>query len=220
MNGSQVYYSCREIDAQVDELVKTLTVRRELRPQLEGALHEWLDEMNKDGEDSELSRARQRLTSLVTKRKNINRMAAEELIGWGEFRELRDEVESEEAELQQRIDFITRHKALLSADFELALDIACNLGWLYDNGSFEEKRLLAETMFKVLRLREGKIADYELNPPFAAFCYFGKDNSKMVRYESLVAGEEGFEPSLADPESAVLPLDDSPVRQNYICWIW
>ena len=25
-----------------------------------------------------------------------------------------------------------------------------------------------------------------------------------------VAGEEGFEPSLTDPESAVLPLDDSP----------
>ena len=27
-----------------------------------------------------------------------------------------------------------------------------------------------------------------------------------------LAGEEGFEPSLTDPESAVLPLDDSPVR--------
>jgi hypothetical protein len=31
-----------------------------------------------------------------------------------------------------------------------------------------------------------------------------------------MAGEEGFEPSLTDPESAVLPLDDSPARQNYI----
>ncbi len=29
-------------------------------------------------------------------------------------------------------------------------------------------------------------------------------------FKSL-AGELGFEPSLADPESAVLPLDDSPV---------
>lgn len=27
-----------------------------------------------------------------------------------------------------------------------------------------------------------------------------------------VAGEEGFEPSLPDPESGVLPLDDSPVH--------
>jgi hypothetical protein len=27
---------------------------------------------------------------------------------------------------------------------------------------------------------------------------------------SEMAGEEGFEPSLTDPESAVLPLDDSP----------
>ena len=30
-----------------------------------------------------------------------------------------------------------------------------------------------------------------------------------------LAGEEGFEPSLPDPESGVLPLDDSPVRINY-----
>ncbi len=30
-----------------------------------------------------------------------------------------------------------------------------------------------------------------------------------------LAGEEGFEPSLTDSESAVLPLDDSPARLNY-----
>ncbi len=31
----------------------------------------------------------------------------------------------------------------------------------------------------------------------------------------FMAGEEGFEPSLTDPESAVLPLDDSPAHQDY-----
>jgi hypothetical protein len=30
-----------------------------------------------------------------------------------------------------------------------------------------------------------------------------------------LAGEEGFEPSLTDPESAVLPLDYSPAHVNY-----
>ena len=29
-----------------------------------------------------------------------------------------------------------------------------------------------------------------------------------------LAGEEGFEPSLTDPESAVLPLDDSPAQMR------
>jgi hypothetical protein len=28
----------------------------------------------------------------------------------------------------------------------------------------------------------------------------------------ILAGEQGFEPQLPDPESGVLPLDDSPVR--------
>ena len=31
----------------------------------------------------------------------------------------------------------------------------------------------------------------------------------------LLAGEPGFEPGLADPESAVLPLDDSPAPLHH-----
>ncbi len=32
--------------------------------------------------------------------------------------------------------------------------------------------------------------------------------------ELFLAGERGFEPLKADPESAVLPLDDSPISHN------
>ena len=35
-----------------------------------------------------------------------------------------------------------------------------------------------------------------------------------VRNVCRMAGEEGFEPSLTDPESAVLPLDDSPALRK------
>ena len=36
--------------------------------------------------------------------------------------------------------------------------------------------------------------------------------SRKVIILPFVAGEEGFEPSLTDSESAVLPLDDSPAH--------
>ncbi len=36
-----------------------------------------------------------------------------------------------------------------------------------------------------------------------------------MRHLLNLAGEEGFEPSLRDPESRVLPLDDSPAHRNY-----
>jgi hypothetical protein len=68
---------------------------------------------------------------------------------------------------------------------------------------------------------QGRISIYELNPPFTML-YKGNPSGSdkvatySVRNVSLVAGEEGFEPSLTDPESAVLPLDDSPACQNYI----
>jgi hypothetical protein len=40
----------------------------------------------------------------------------------------------------------------------------------------------------------------------------GKANIERRLLEGILAGEEGFEPSLAEPESAVLPLDDSPAH--------
>ena len=33
----------------------------------------------------------------------------------------------------------------------------------------------------------------------------------------FLAGEPGFEPRLPDPESGVLPLDDSPIGINHFC---
>ena len=97
-------------------------------------------------------------------------MAAEQIIGWDKFKELRDEVEGEEATLKSRIDFITKHQTLFAADFELALDIACNLGWLFLKGNFEERQLLAEALFKSLNVSQGEIVSHELDPPFTIFC--------------------------------------------------
>ena len=41
-----------------------------------------------DGEDLDLDRASGRLEQLQKKRRNLNRMATEELISWEEFKEL------------------------------------------------------------------------------------------------------------------------------------
>jgi hypothetical protein len=37
-------------------------------------------------------------------------------------------------------------------------------------------------------------------------------SGQLQKLGAALAGEEGFEPSLPDPESGVLPLDDSPVH--------
>ena len=143
-------------------------------------------------------------------------MAAEQIIDWDEFKELRNEVESEEAELRSRIDFITKHQTLFAADFELAMDIACNVGWLYEKGNFEERRLLAETLFKRINISQASIESYELNPPFNMFCALRRPSDSpnmpsLVRHVSLVAAEPGFEPGLRDPKSPVLPLHNSAI---------
>jgi hypothetical protein len=106
-------------------------------------------------------------------------------------------MEKEEADLTSRIDFITRHRTLFAADFELALDIVCNLDRLYEKGNLDERRLLAEALLKKIFLKRDKIVDYELNPPFGFFYNpegllatpEGPTGSgPRVRYESLWLG--------------------------------
>jgi hypothetical protein len=170
VNGRQVYYNTREIDGQVEEVVKGLEIDPEVKESTKKALREWLEKMAAGGDDSDLDRARSRLEQLQKKRKNLNRMAAEDLVSWDDFKELRAEIEGEESALSSRIQMVLQHQALLSADFELALDIACNLGWLYGKGSFDERRLLVETLFKRVDAQGDRVVAYELNPPFTMFC--------------------------------------------------
>src|SRR5690242_14522894 len=40
---------------------------------------------------------------------------------------------------------------------------------------------------------------------------YGRNTKEAPLRLFLIAGEQGFEPQPADPESAVLPLDDSPL---------
>jgi hypothetical protein len=177
INGRQVYYNSREVDAQVEEIVKGLEIAPETRPVMQQALTDWLLEMTGSGEGSDLQRSRARLEQLQRKRKNLNRMAAEDMVSWEEFKELRAEIEAEEAALSSRIQMVMQHQTLLAADFELALDIASNLGWLYGRGNFDERRLLVETLFKQVNVRGDSVVAYELNPPFNMF-YPGSDNNE------------------------------------------
>jgi hypothetical protein len=56
---------------------------------------------------------------------------------------------------------------LVRADFEIALQLAMELDFLFYKGNCDEKRLLCETVFKRVHVKAGKITRTELNAPFA-----------------------------------------------------
>ena len=55
----------------------------------------------------------------------------------------------------------------MKADFEVALDLATQLDFLCDRGSFDQRRLLCETILKQLYVEDGKITRADYNAPFA-----------------------------------------------------
>ena len=55
----------------------------------------------------------------------------------------------------------------MKADFEIALQLASEFDFLFEKGDNDERRLLCETIFKRVNVRNGKITRVELNLPFA-----------------------------------------------------
>jgi hypothetical protein len=68
--------------------------------------------------------------------------------------------------LNDLIEMTKSRRNLVKADFEIALNLAKRLDFFFEKGTFAERRLLCETVFKRLYIEEGKISKPELNSPF------------------------------------------------------
>jgi hypothetical protein len=65
------------------------------------------------------------------------------------------------------VDGIRQNQHLIRADFEVALELATQFDFLYQNGNFDQRRLLCETVLKRLYVEDGRITRQEYNAPFA-----------------------------------------------------
>jgi len=98
--------------------------------------------------------------------KNLQRLAMEGGISFEYFREYRAEIEAERARLNDTVEMIKCGRNLVKADFEIALNLSKQLWFFFEKGTFAERRLLCETVFKRVHIEDGKIKKTELNSPF------------------------------------------------------
>ena len=181
VNGSQIFHNTRDIDKQLLDVTKTITIKNEVRDQLSEELNRWFEaECNGDGE---LETARQRLSKLDRMEKNLQRLVIEEEISFEDFKEHRCRIEAEKANLRDLVESVTSRQGLVKGDFEIALQLANELDFLYANGDNDERRLLCEVIFKRIHVRNGKIDQLELNPPFQLIA------SRAEGSESFLSGQ-------------------------------
>ena len=84
-----------------------------------------------------------------------------------ESKEYRSQIEGERSRLRITVDGIRQNQHLIRADFEVALELATQFDFLYQNGNFDQRRLLCETVLKRLYVEDGRITRQEYNAPFA-----------------------------------------------------
>ncbi len=127
-----------------------------------------------------MKKAETRLVKLERMEKNLQRLVIEEQISFEDFKEHRSQIEAERARLKNTVDAVRQHQHLVKTDFEVALESATQLDFLYERGNFDEKRLICETMFKRLYVEEGKITKAELNVPFAIIATSNKGSESVL----------------------------------------
>jgi len=165
VNGSQIYYNSKAIEDQIPALFKNLTITGSVRQGMRKELSDFFaEEVEGDGQ---LKAAETRLAKLERMEKNLQRLYMEEEISHADFKEHRSQIEAERSRLRTTVDVIRQRQHLVRADFEIALELATQLDFLFEKGNFDEKRLLCETILKRLYVEDGKITRTELNAPFA-----------------------------------------------------
>jgi len=63
----------------------------------------------------------------------------EEEISLDDFKHHRARIEAERAKLQNTVDVIRQRRHLIKADFEIALQLAIELDFLFEKGNFDER---------------------------------------------------------------------------------
>lgn len=63
----------------------------------------------------------------------------EEEIPFDDFKEHRARIEAEKARLKNTVESIKQREHLVKADFEIALQLANELDFLFDKGNFDER---------------------------------------------------------------------------------
>jgi hypothetical protein len=86
------------------------------------------------------------------------------------------------------METIRSRRNLVKADFQIALNLAKQLDFLYDKATFAEKRLLCETVLRRVYIKDGKIIKTELNSPFGLIA----SSSMGDGSESLQFGSGGW----------------------------
>jgi len=164
IDGSQIFYNTLDIDQQIPQLIKLHTISEDQKAKVETLFEKWFDNENKD--NMELEQAKQRLTKLDRMEKNLQELVLEEQISRVDFKQHRLRIEAERANLRDMVETVSSRKRLVRGDFETALETVSKLDLLYENADNDNRRLLCETVFRRICVRDGKIVGVERNHPF------------------------------------------------------
>ena len=87
------------------------------------------------------------------------------------------------ANLKSLVETINSRQTLVKADFEIAIQLASELDFLFEKGDNDERRLLCKTVFKRVNVRDGKIVSFDLNSLFRLIA------SRAEGSESFLSGQ-------------------------------
>ena len=78
------------------------------------------------------------------------------------------------------VDAIRQRHHLVQADFEVALELATHLGFFFEKGTLDGRRLICKTVFKRIYVEENRVTRVGLNVPFSIIAASAKGSGAVM----------------------------------------
>lgn len=174
-----------------------------------GAAHK-ADSLRKVNSANTLIELMQRKDTINSRRQKLIDLYLDEMIQHDVYKERYDLIQKDLSNLADEIRNLTDEEFIFDNLLDQATSRLEKAAYLWANGNMKSRSVFQMSLFP-----GGLTYDsiHKFGTPLTTRGFNYLQLLKMDKKQ--MAGEQGVEPRLADPETAVLPLDDSPASTNY-----
>lgn len=185
---SQSVVQTREIEKQFQKLVKAIQIPESAALRLEEKIKKAVE--GDRGANKQFQKSvRMQLENVRRKKETLFEKYIEKLVDDDVYRTHKEELEGKEIQLQEQLAKVNGITEDVVSRVEKAINLARNCYKTYLNAPFEQKILLARTLFEKVIIRDGMLQKAFLNHPFVFVC--GDKASRVAEFQYQYNGGGG-----------------------------
>lgn len=179
---SQSAFNVDDGEKQLQKIVKSIQIPESASVKLTQKIKAIMANDKKGHEDFRKSLLIKQ-ENIETKKKSLLEKFVDESIDDDSYRKYKLDLETQEVQIKSELSKIEGNLAKMVEDIETAISLARNCYKTYKEAGYDQKILLAQTIFEKFIVKDKKIVSAFLNHPFAYICKDKANKLEVFQYQ-------------------------------------